>query len=284
MTDLSLHIDKTRPTPAFMQLKEQIAGAIRRRELPAGTALPSERHLSAELGLSRMTVRRAFEELAAEGLVDQRQGSGTYVRGRPVEQTFDRVLGFSDEAEALGFRPGTTLLEMHAVKADRDVAEALQIGEGEPVLAVTRLRTADGAPLAVQVAHLAPPYSDLSREKLRKNESLYRTLEKQFGVSPYHARQTVAARQPTELERRRLDLPPNVPVLALERITYDAHGAPFEYVRSAYRGDRYRMAQNLRPPSRGVDGTAAARAATASAGTRRGSGTRGRGTPGRGDA
>lgn len=250
MTNFGISVDKSHPTPAYLQLKAQLGRAIRERRLPPGSALPSERQLAEDLDLSRMTVRRAMEELAGTGLIEKRQGSGTYVRGRPVEQTFDRVLGFTDEAEALGFAPGTTLLEMQEKPADEVTASALQISEKETVLAVTRLRTADDAPLAIQIAYLAPPYLDLSREKLRRNESLYRTLDIQFGVAPHHAYQTVAARLPTEWERRRLDMPVHVPVLAMERTTLDERGVPFEYVRSVYRGDRYRLAQNLRPPER----------------------------------
>lgn len=246
--DLGILIDKRKPTPAYLQLKSQLERAIRDRSLPPGSALPSERGLADTLELSRMTVRRAMDELSSTGLVERRQGSGTYVRGRPVEQTFDRVLGFTDEAEALGFTPGTNLLEMRTQPADASTAAALRIDEGEDVLAVTRLRTADAAPLAIQIAHLAPPYRDLSRAGLRRNESLYRTLEAQFGVAPHHAHQTVAARLPTDRERRRLELPAHVPVLAMERTTFDVDGVPFEYVRSVYRGDRYRLAQDLRPP------------------------------------
>ena len=247
---IRLAIDKGLPTPAYLQLTSQLGRAIRERRLPPGSALPSERHLAEELDLSRMTVRRALEELAGTGLVERRHGSGTYVRGRPVEQTFDRVLGFSDEAEALGFRPGTTLLEMRTREADQDAAAALQIAEGDEILVVTRLRTADDAPLAIQVAHLPPAFRDLSRAGLRRNESLYRTLDAEFGVAPHHAHQVVAARLPTDWERRRLELPDHVPVLAMERTTFDEREVPFEYVRSVYRGDRYRMAQDLRPPER----------------------------------
>lgn len=248
--DIAIEIDKGLPTPAYLQLMSQLGQAIRERRLPPGSALPSERHLSESLDLSRMTVRRAVEELAAAGLVERRQGSGTYVRGRPVEQTFDRVLGFTDEAEALGFVPGTTLLEMAVKPADRPTAEALQVAEGADVLLVARLRTADDAPLAIQMAYLAPPYLELSCDELFRNESLYRTLDLQFGVAPHHARQTVSARLPTPWEQGKLDLPARIPVLAMERITYDHRGVPFEFVRSVYRGDRYRLAQDLRPPER----------------------------------
>ena len=243
---LSLTIDKARPTPAYLQLKEQLTRAIEDGALAPGTALPSERTLAVDLGLSRMTVRRAFEELVGAGVVEQRQGSGTFVRARPLEQVIDRVLGFTDEARNLGFEPGSRLLATNRLAADEHVARALEIGRGVEVLQVTRLRTATAEPLALQDAHLAPRLSGISLKLLEETGSLYTTLEKQFGITPSRARQTIAARLPTDHECRLLGIGKLVPVLALERTTYAEDGLPFEYVRSAYRGDIYRMALDLR--------------------------------------
>ena len=248
--DLGLHIDRLAPTPAYLQLRAQLADAVAEGRAAPGTALPSERQLAEGLRLSRMTVRRAVEALVEERLLERRHGSGTYVRARPVEQTFDAVLGFSDEARRLGFEAGTTLLEVREVAADDAPAAALEVPPGTPLLNITRLRTASGAPLAIQSAYLNPDFASLSLDLLRRRESLYATLREQFGVVPHHARQTVTARLPTEVERRWLVLGAQVPVLALERITSTAAGVVLEYVRSAYRGDRYRLALDLGPPER----------------------------------
>jgi len=92
-------INKDLPTPVYLQLKTNILDAIAAAEIKIDTALPSERELANYLGLSRMTVRRAFDELVNEHYLERRQGSGTYILPKPVEQTMDRVLGFSDEAK-----------------------------------------------------------------------------------------------------------------------------------------------------------------------------------------
>ncbi|MEX2536829.1 MAG: GntR family transcriptional regulator [Trueperaceae bacterium] len=246
MTGYKLNIDKSLPTPAYLQLREQLGRAIRSGELAPGTALTSERELSESLVLSRMTVRRAFEELVAEGLVEQRQGSGTFVRRGPVEQTIDRLQGFGEEATRLGLRPGSRVLEIGKHPADPATASCLEVQPGEPLLRLTRLRTTDEAPLALQIAHLAPALAGLSLELLNELGSLYRTISAQYGVEAFRARQTIAARMPTGRERALLQLEPGIPVLALERTTYDAQDRPFEFVRSAYRGDHYRMALDLR--------------------------------------
>ncbi len=244
--ELRVVIDKELPTPAYLQLKEQIAHAIGSGSMVAGSALTSERELAQCLGLSRMTVRRAFEQLVAEGLVEQRQGSGTYVKGKPLEQYIDRVLGFADEASALGFTAGTRLLQVKTLAAAEHPAEQLGVPEGTSVLRLVRLRTADGEPLAVQEAHLHPDLKVLDIEMLKERGSLYQTLEAQFGLHPVRARQTIGARLPTAYESRLLGIARSVPVLSLERTTYDAEDRAFEYTRSAYRGDVYRLALDLR--------------------------------------
>jgi len=249
--ELGLSVDKGAPTPAYLQLRGRLAAAVAEERLAPGTALPSERALAEGLGLSRMTVRRAVEALVEEKLLERRHGSGTYVRNRPLEQTFDRVQGFTDEARSLGFVAGTTLLEVRQEPADDETAAALGLDPGEPVLVVTRLRTADERPLAIQSAALAPPYATLSLDLLRREESLYATLRAQFGVVPHHAHQTVHARLPSALEQRWLEIGPHQPVLGLERVTWSSDGEVVEYVQSAYRGDRYRLALDLGPPDLG---------------------------------
>lgn len=251
MTSAAFTIDKKLPTPAYLQLHEQLSRAIRTGELSPGSALPSERELSEMLLLSRMTVRRAFEELVVDGLVEQRQGSGTFVRRATVEQTIDRLQGFGEEAARLGLRPGSRVLEASRHPADGVTAHWLDLTSQEELLRITRLRTADREPLALQVAHLPPRLSGLDLERLAEIGSLYRVISAQYGIEASRARQTIAARMPTTGERELLELEEGVPVLAMERTTYDAAGEPFEFVRSAYRGDRYRMALDLRAQSGG---------------------------------
>jgi GntR family transcriptional regulator len=243
-----LRVDKALPTPAYLQLKEGLRRAISEGAITPGAALPSERELAEALGLSRMTVRRAFEELVSDNLVEQRQGSGTYVLPRRHEQIIDRVLGFSQEAESLGFKAGSQLLAADYLPADQQVADALGITKGAAVLQLVRLRTADEEPLALQAAHLSPRFQDFPLEHLRNSGSLYATLEHRYGVKPHGARQTVSARLPTRQECQLLRIGKEVPLLAMERVTFDAQGRAFEYVRSAYRSDKYQMALILRAP------------------------------------
>ena len=248
--DSDLTIDKSLPTPAYLQLKAQLESAIVAGHLSVGTALPSERDLAEELGLSRMTVRRAFEALVDDDLIEQRQGSGTYVRPRRLEQNIDRVRGFTEEVRSLGLEAGSVLLDARVAPADDETAKALLLDVGTSVLRIARLRTANDEPLAIQNAHLIPDLLGLSIDDLKRRGSLYRAIAERYGLAPQRARQTVSARLATREERALLHIDDRTPVLALERTTFDASDRPFEFVRSAYRGDRYRMALDLRGPDR----------------------------------
>lgn len=241
-------VDKQLSTPAYLQLKEKLIRAIDQGDLKPGEALPSERDLADALHLSRMTVRRAFEELVVDHLVERRQGSGTYVRPQRLEQTADHLLGFVDEARNLGFKAGSKLLESGFVIADQQVADALGMEKGSEVFRIVRLRTADDEPLALQIAYIAPHLSNFPIELLKETGSLYQTIERHYGIRPQHARQTVSARFANKSEGQLLKIARDVPLLALERMTFDTDNRVFEFVRSAYRSDKYQFVLDLRTP------------------------------------
>lgn len=158
----------------------------------------------------------------------------------------DRVLGFTDEARLLGFAPGSRLLEAARIDADAQAATALELEPGELILRVTRLRTADGEPLAIQESHLCPAALDLPLEALERSGSLYQTLARHCGLRPHHARQVVGARMPNPSECKQLAITKSTPVLAITRVTFDADDRPFEYARSAYRSDKYGLVLELK--------------------------------------
>lgn len=241
-----LQVDKSSAVPAYLQLKEQLEQAIYSGALAPGSALPSERGLADSLGLSRMTVRRAFETLVAAGLVEQRRGSGTFVRAQPLEQPVERLKGFSEEAVQAGLVPGSELITVEQLPATEVIAAALNLKPGAPVLRLLRVRTANGDPLELQDAYLPTRFLALSIVELTEGGSLYRGLDAQFGVRPLRGRQSLGARLPTADECRHLRLARDTPVLAIERITYGLDERPFEYVLSAMRGDRYRMVLQVR--------------------------------------
>lgn len=252
MNPLEVQVDRSLPTPLYVQIANALQQAIQHGQIAPGTALPSEREFAVSLGVSRMTIRKAFEELVSTSFAEQRPGSGTYVLPRRVRQKIKYLQGFTDEAHALGCQPGSTVLAATCITADDEIAAALRIGRGKKVFQIVRLRTMDGLPLAVQHAHLTPQLQNFPMKLFHETGSLYQTILAHYGIVPYKARQSVTARMPNQDEADLLVIPLTVPVLSLERTSYASDGVPFEHVKSTYRSDRYQMILELY--AAGLDG------------------------------
>jgi GntR family transcriptional regulator len=188
-----------------------------------------------------MTVRQALVALTQEGLIYGRVGKGTFISAPKIDQQFFALTGFTEDMQRRGQQPSSRVLKAMSHPASKEVASALQLEPETRVLNLVRLRLADGIPLAIECAflpeHLCP---DLLSHDLAR-ESLYDLLRNQYGWKLVRAHQTMEARLAIGEELRLLGMQPPAPVLALERITFVSENLPIEYVRSQYRGDRYKF-------------------------------------------
>ncbi len=127
--------------PAWVQIEEQLADRIGSGHLAPGERLPAERDLALALSVSRMTVRQALASLAARGLVERGVGRGTFVRDAPrVVHDLTRVAGFTEEVERQGLEAGAQILAAGEHAAPGEVAQALGIDAGAPVVRLERVR------------------------------------------------------------------------------------------------------------------------------------------------
>src|SRR5215472_7045288 len=124
-------IYRNSPVPRYHQLKEILREKIRAGEWKPGDIIPSERELSENYGISRMTARQAITDLVNEGVFYREQGKGTFVTKRKITQQLMRLTGFTEDISARGQRPGTKVLSAHMLPADETTAERLRISPGE---------------------------------------------------------------------------------------------------------------------------------------------------------
>ncbi|GAB4167128.1 MAG: GntR family transcriptional regulator [Thalassobaculales bacterium] len=227
-------LDQSSPTPRYLQLAAAIGAQVQRGGLRPGEALPSERELATLTGFARVTVRRAVEELMRRGILSRRHGSGTYVASR-IEQPLSVLAGFSEDIRARGGRPGSIWLSRALARPTPAEAMALGIGPDAGVLRLTRVRTADDEPLAIEVAVV--PAAILPSPDL-VDQSLYAALAAR-GCRAAHGVQRLQAGLATAEEARRLAIPAGSAILRIERRSFLANGRPVEFTISAYRGDRY---------------------------------------------
>ncbi|MBA4170503.1 MAG: GntR family transcriptional regulator [Chloroflexi bacterium] len=223
------------------------AARARLRELIAasrvGDRLPSERQLSERWGAARMTIRRATDGLIAEGLVERRQGSGTYVMPQP----FARLLGltsFTQDMCERGLVPGSKLLAFRVSPADGPVAGTLNIAVGEPALRFTRLRLANAEPMAVETVSIPAAYvPGLAPADL--DGSLYELLAARYGMVTGSASVRIEPVLPDSPTCELLAIASDQPCLRLWMVDRDARGRVIMAADCIYRGDRYQLSAEI---------------------------------------
>jgi DNA-binding GntR family transcriptional regulator len=183
-------LDRSSPMPLWSQLARQLEAAITRGDLRPGQRLDTEVDLAERCGLSRPTVRRAIEDLVAQGLLVRRRGVGTQVVQAPVQRPLE-LSSLHDDLAASGRRPSTRVLACAVVPADDAVAAALGLPLGEPVVALERLRSAQGEPLALLRNWLPADLGELSADLLAEH-GLYALLRR-YGVHLRIANQRIGA-------------------------------------------------------------------------------------------
>jgi GntR family transcriptional regulator len=212
--------------------------------LDVGDAIPSERQLGTDLGVSRLTVRAALDELVREGYLVRRRGSGTFVNEPKVAKGMT-ISSFSDDMRGRGLTPGSRTLDFQVVPAGARLGRTLHVSPSEPVVAVKRLRLADGEPMAVELLH--SPESLLPGLTARDLEesSFYDLLAQRYAIEIVGGTQTVEPTVTNEEESAALGVPLHSPALLFERVTHSSTGEIVEYTSSIYRGDRYRLVSEL---------------------------------------
>jgi DNA-binding GntR family transcriptional regulator len=228
-------IDRSSPTPLYFQLSQAFERAISDGSLPAGSKLENELLLAQQYGLSRPTVRRAVQELVDKGLLVRKRGVGTQVIQPHVRRSVELTSLYDDLARG-GEAPSTEVLTLERVPVPADVALELDVGAGEEVVALRRLRRTRGEPLAILTNYLPGRFEPTLAELTERG--LYQYLRSQ-GVHLRVAHQRIGARLARADEARLLGEPPRSALLTMQRTAFDDKGAPVEHGRHVYRASRY---------------------------------------------
>lgn len=232
--------------PRYLAIARDIEADIRTGRLADGARLPSERDMARDRRISRTTARLALQQLAKRGLLEAQVGRGTFVRSGAIQQVLTTLTGFSEEMGRQGRESASIVIEAATRTADPETAAALGLPQGAVVHRLSRVRLVDGAPLAIEISEIdalmTPGFfdgADFTRH------STYARLRDCFGIAPTTAEQTLEAAAAEGETAHRLKLPEGAPILRLTRLTRDAEGRAFEFVRSLYRGDAFNMKVHL---------------------------------------
>jgi GntR family transcriptional regulator len=213
-------------------------------QLEVGQAIPSERQLSADLGVSRLTVRAALEDLVREGYLVRRRGAGTFVSEPKIAQELT-MTSFTDDMRERGMRPASRTLELRIASAGARLGRLLHVSPSEPIMIANRLRLADGESMAIETLHVREAFVPGLTAKDLEQHSFYELLRERYGIEIVGGEQTIEPTVTDEDESQALGVPLHSPAFRFERITQSERGDVVEFVESVYRGDRYKLVTSL---------------------------------------
>jgi DNA-binding GntR family transcriptional regulator len=231
-----IRVDRSSPVPLYFQVAQRLQELIESGRLAPGSRLENEVTLADQLGLSRPTMRQAIQYLVDKGLLVRKRGVGTQVVHARVRRTVE-LTSLYDDLNRTHQQPRTEVLALAETVAPDDVAVALALPAGCTVLAIERLRYAQGEPLAVLRNYLPRDLLQLTAEQLAA-EGLYQ-LMRAAGVHLRLAEQNIGARRATATEAKLLGEARGAPLLTMVRTAYDDGGRAVEHGVHAYRASLY---------------------------------------------
>jgi DNA-binding GntR family transcriptional regulator len=238
----AITLDRSSPVPLYYQVAQHLERSIEAGDLTPGMRLANEVELAGVLGLSRPTMRKAMEYLVDKGLVVRQRGVGTRVVSPKVRRSLE-LSSLYDDLEEAGQRPTTQVLANAVHDATSEVAAALAIPVGTPVIAVVRLRSALDQPIARMTNYLPANRLTIDTESL-ETQGLYQLLRR-AGVQLHSATQVIGARNATAAEAKVLGESKGAALLTMQRTAYDDHGVVVEYGSHIYAAARYSFQMSL---------------------------------------
>jgi len=236
---LRIRIDRSSPLPLYIQLKQAVLDALEAHQLEPGSRLPSEEELVAMTGLSRYTVRQALRELEQEGRVERVHGRGTFVsEPKVVLSIAAQLIGFSADMTQKGYRVRSQVLDIRALPAPDEVAEALMISRGAPTVLLKRLRTLDGQPFLVDTIFVRSDLCPQMETVDFTDASLFQVLETRYGLKIVRAKRTLRTVAAESWVAGLLGTDVGAPLHLLTDLAFVASGDPVQYARTLIHGAR----------------------------------------------
>ncbi len=242
----SLRLDPNARVPLYHQIFLILRNRIYGGAIAPGDLVPGEQELCTEFGVSRITAKRALNELADAGLVVRERGRGTRVVNRPPQPAVTAsVEGWLENISLMGMSTKARVLDFGYVPASDDVAAALGLEPGTEVQRAERVRILDGEPMSFLVTYIPASIGRrFSREDLNVRPLLH--LLEMSGVSVASARQTISATSADAYVASALNTHVGTALIDVRRIVKDSSDRAVEYLCALYRPDLYRYEMSMR--------------------------------------
>jgi GntR family transcriptional regulator len=231
--------------PLYGKVEEVLASEIAHGEYQPGDQLPTEDELLARFGVSRITVRRAIQNLIQRGVVEIRRGRGTFVLAPKVSQELTKLTGFVEDMDTHGRAASARVVSQGIVAASARVAGHLGISKGTRVMRIERVRLADSVPMSFDETYLP---LEIGRKIVRNDlrvKPIFTLLEEKYGIPLAEAEYSLEAAAAAGHVAVALDVPEGAPIFRIERTSFTTEGTPIDYEVLSYRGDLIRFVTRL---------------------------------------
>jgi len=227
--------------PKYLQLSSWLKKMIERGRYKVGEKLPSENDLADMCKVNRNTVRQAISQLVNYGLVEKKNGVGTFVTlksNEKLQYSLKNITSLTHELNKRNIVPSTKLIIKKVIEADEEMAQKLMLGGDNRVVEIKRLRCGNNTPLVIERSYLSyRDFKDIMDMDIP--DSLYKLLIEEFGVTLEHSIQTLWAITVDKEDANLLKVKSGFPAMFQESIIYDKNNITIELLHSCYRGDKF---------------------------------------------
>jgi GntR family transcriptional regulator len=238
------YLDPESPVPLYHQMERIIFERISAEGM-VGRMLPREMDLAKIFGVSRITVKKACDGLAAKGLIHRQRALGTRIVSLGVTEDLGRLTSYTEQMAERGLKVSTEVLDVGHHLPDHKVREKLQLKAEEKTLFLRRLRgTSEVFPVVLLQSDLPMSFGVSAREDF--GGSLYTVLEQKYRIPIEWAEEQISASRATQEEAKLLGIHAGDVVLVMERQTFTRGNQPLEFVRAVYRPEHYTFSIRLR--------------------------------------
>lgn len=231
-------LDGNSAIPLYIQLMEQIEDGIYQKVYPPGMKLQSENNMAKAYGVSCITVKNAIGGLVEKGLVERKQGKGTYISRTKFTRDMKKLSGFTEMCERMGVKAGGRMLENKLVAVEDGQAESLRIPRGSQAVYISRLRFADREPVAIEHSYFSMKYAFLLGQSFDDN-SLFDYLKEHSHVSVAMSEKRIELCRATAREAEWMNLDKNTPLLLVKSVAYTKDGDPIYTGIQVINGERF---------------------------------------------
>lgn len=228
----------------FEKIAQEIQQRIENEFYVRSQKLPSEYDLAKEFAVSRLTVRKAIDELIQKNILYKLKGKGTYVMSpQKIQSGRSGLKGFTEAAKEYGKTSQTEVITFHEMtNVPSVIQEALKLGSKDTLYELVRRRNLDSDPMTVEKIYLAEAYVEGLTAKDFEG-SLFERLEEKIEIAYSH--QEIEAILVTKELAELLNVPVGGPLLKVHSVTYTKDGVPILYDESYYRADKYTFKNTL---------------------------------------